>query len=206
MFVAAADDLEQVRGGFSGHRQIAELVDQQDLWSVPEAHRGRPAAFDRGPGGAGDEVGGGGVVDAVAGLDGFVAEDRGEHRLAGAGWADEERVGFLVDEAQGREVLDESAVQRGLGVEVELLECAPGWELGEAQAALEAALLDGVDLGGDQVVQEPGVAGLVAFGGFQRGREAFGDGGQAQVREVAAQLLVERVAGHRWPAAVANWA
>jgi hypothetical protein len=49
---------------------------------------------------------------------------------------------------------------------------------GEAGSA-EAAQLDGVDIGGEQVVQELGVAGLVAFGGFEGVREAVGDGGQA---------------------------
>ena len=30
VFVAAADDLEEVRRGFAGHRQIAELVNDED--------------------------------------------------------------------------------------------------------------------------------------------------------------------------------
>jgi hypothetical protein len=27
VFVAAADDLEEMRGGFAGHREVAQLVD-----------------------------------------------------------------------------------------------------------------------------------------------------------------------------------
>ena len=149
-----------------------------------------------GLGGAGDEVGGGGVVDAVAGLDGAVAEDRGEHRLANAGRADQQQIGLVLDEPQRREVLDQAAVQRGLGAEVELVERVAGGELGEAQSALEAALLDGVDFVGEQVVQELGVGGLVALGLLERGRELLGDGAQAQVVEVRAQLLVDGV-GHQ---------
>ena len=76
-------------------------------------------------------------------------------------------------------------VHAGLGAEVELLERPPGRELGEAQAALEAALLDGVDLGGEEVVQERGVAGLVALGGLQGRGKPFGDGGQAQEGELS---------------------
>ena len=85
VFVAAADDLEEMRGGFAGHREISELVDHENLWAVPEPHRRLPAAFDRGAGGARDEVGGGCVVDAVAGVHRFEAERGGEHRLSGAG-------------------------------------------------------------------------------------------------------------------------
>jgi hypothetical protein len=146
--------------------------------------------------GAGDEVGGGGVVDAVAGLDGAVAEDRGEHRLADAGRPDQQRVGLVVDEAQRREVLDEAAVQGRLGVEVELLERPARGQLGEAQPASEAALLDGVDLGGEQVVQELGVAGLVALGLLERGGELLGDRWEAQVGQMLSELLVDGV-GHQ---------
>ena len=115
MFVAAGDDLEEMAGGFAGHRQVAELVDHEQLRAVPEAHRGLPASLDRGPGGAGDEVGGGCVVDAVAGVDGLQAERDREHRLADAGRPDRQDVGLLLDEAQRRELVDEAAVQRWVG-------------------------------------------------------------------------------------------
>ena len=105
-----------------------------------------------------------------------MAEDRGEHRLADARRADEQHVGLVFDEAQRGEVLDQAAVQRGLGAEVELVERAAGGELGEAQPALQAALLDRGDFVGEQVVQELGVAGLVALGVLERGRELLGDG------------------------------
>jgi len=49
--------------------------------------------------------------------------------LANSGRADQQTVGFLLDEPQGREVLDQPAVQRRLRVEVELLECFVGREL-----------------------------------------------------------------------------
>ena len=66
VFVAAADDLEEVACCFGRQRQVAEFVDDQEGGPVPEAHRCLPAALERGALGAGDEVGGGGVVDAVA--------------------------------------------------------------------------------------------------------------------------------------------
>src|SRR3954452_9173777 len=84
MFVAAADDLKEVAGGFVGEREVAELVDDQQLWAVPEGHGVGPASFDGGLGGASDQLGGGGVVDAVAGFDRAVTKDRGQQRLANA--------------------------------------------------------------------------------------------------------------------------
>jgi len=129
VFVAAADDLEEVAGGFAGHREVAELVDDQELWAVPEAHRGRPAAFHCRARGASDEVGGGGVVDAVAGVDSLVAQRDHEVCLADAGRPDQQDVCFLLDESQRREVLDKAAVESRLGVEVELLDGLAGGEL-----------------------------------------------------------------------------
>ena len=99
----------------------------------------RPSSAARG--GAGDEVGGGRVVDAVAGVDGLEAEGDREHRLADAGRPDGEQVGLLFDEPQRRELVDEAAIERGLGAEVELLERLGRREPGEPQAAGEAALL-----------------------------------------------------------------
>ena len=77
--------MEEVAGRLGGQRQVAELVADEDLRPVPEAHRRLPAALERRPLRLGDEVGGGRVVDAVALLGGVAAERDGEHRLADAG-------------------------------------------------------------------------------------------------------------------------
>jgi hypothetical protein len=98
-----------------------------------------------------------------------VAEDGGEHCLADAGRRDEQRVRAVLDDGQRGEVLDQAAVEARLGAEVELLERLARRELREPQPALERAPLDGLDLGGQQVGEELGVGGLVAFGRFERG-------------------------------------
>ena len=54
-----------------------------------------------------------------------------------------------------------------------------------------------VDLDVEQVVQELGVAGLGLLRGFERGGELLGRGGELEVGEVAAQLLVGGVLVHR---------
>jgi hypothetical protein len=46
---------------------------------------------------------------------GFQAECDRQHRLADAGRADQQGVGLLLDEAQGRELLNEPTVEVWLG-------------------------------------------------------------------------------------------
>ena len=187
VFVAAADDLEQVRGGFAGHREVSQLVNDQNLLVRPRTAWCSPSVRPSRRGGAGDEVGGGCVVDAVAGVHRPVPERYSQMCLANAGRADQQTVGFLLDEPEGREVLDEPAVEGGLRGEVELLECLVGGEPGEPHPAVEAALLAGGDLGREQVVQELGVARLVALGGLQGRCERVGRGAELQVREMCSR-------------------
>ena len=104
--------------------------------------------------------------------------------FADSGRTDQQAVGFLLDEPQRREVLDEPAVQRGLCGEVELFECFVGGELGEPRPPVEAALLGGGDLGREQVVQELGVAGLLPLGGLQGRCQRVGGGRELQVGEM----------------------
>jgi len=67
---------------------------------------------------------------------------------------------------------------------------------GEPHPAGEATLLGGADLDGEQVVQELRVAGLGLLGCLERGREVLGGGGELEVDQMTAQLLVGRVLVH----------
>ena len=87
--ISPRDDLEEGCGVFGGHSQITELVDDENTGSGEEPHGGGPASFECGFAAAGGEVGCGGVVDPVAGVDGGVAEGDGEHGFADAGRPDE---------------------------------------------------------------------------------------------------------------------
>ena len=131
-----------------------------------------------------DEVGGGGVVDAVSGLGGVAAERDREHRLADAGRSDQKQIGLLLDEAERRQLLDHLAVERGLGVVVDLGERLGGREAGEAQPAFEPAPLGRLDLDREQPLEEASVGGLLALGLLERRREPLGGRAQAQVGEV----------------------
>jgi hypothetical protein len=79
--VALGDDLEQRGRGLPCHRQISQLVNDQQPGSGEEPHAGGPPAFQRGAVAAGDQIGGGGVVGAVAGRDRGVPETDSQHRL-----------------------------------------------------------------------------------------------------------------------------
>jgi hypothetical protein len=83
------------------------------------------------------------------------------------GRPDQEHVGLLLDEAQRGELLDEPAVERGLGREVELLERLVRGKAREAQPPVEAPALGRLDLDGEQVVQELLVARLRALGAVE---------------------------------------
>jgi hypothetical protein len=84
----------------------------------------------------------------------------------------------------------------------------PGWAVksnsssvlvegpGEPHPAGEAALLGRVDLDGEQVVQELRVAGLVLRGLFERSGKMLGDGGELEVGQMRAEVLVGGVLVH----------
>jgi hypothetical protein len=61
---------------------------------------------------------------------------------------------------------------------------------------LESALLERLDFGGEEVVQELGVAGLGVLGVLERRGELVGRRAQAEVVQVLAQLLIDAV-GHQ---------
>ena len=101
---------------------------------------------------------------------------------------------LLLDEAQRREVVDEAAVEGGLGVEVELLERLAGGKLAKRSRPSRRRCSVACDLGGEQVVRGTACSeGLSRSAASSAGGELLGGGGEAQVGEVRAQLLVERV-------------
>ena len=71
---------------------------------------------------AGGEVGGGGEVGAVADGRGLAGEADGEVGFADAGRSDEQHVGGGLEVAAGAELVDQLAVDAGLGVVVEVVQ------------------------------------------------------------------------------------
>jgi hypothetical protein len=99
----------------------------------------------------------------VAGLDGFDAEGDGEVGLADAGQAEEQDVLSALDEAEPGELADLPAVDRGLKVEVELVQALDPGQTRQLQTALDAALVPAPPLG-LQGLREEALVVQVALG------------------------------------------
>src|SRR5262249_3078812 len=80
-------------------------------------------------------------------LDGLDAEGDGEMRLADAGRAEEDDVLGALDEAQAGQLAELLAVDRGLKVEIKLVERLDPRQPGQLEPALDAALVPAAPLG-----------------------------------------------------------
>jgi hypothetical protein len=83
--VAAVDHLEDAVDGVVGEREVAELVDDDDVRVEVVVERGLEAAGASGVGEALDELGGGGEAGLEAVVDRAVGDRDREGRLAGVG-------------------------------------------------------------------------------------------------------------------------
>lgn len=184
------DDLEERRRRLAGQRQIAQLVNYEKSRAGEEPHHLRPAALDGGTVATRRQVRRGGVVDAVPGLHGPVSQAQRQHGLAHAGRTDEKDVGGLLDETQRAQVLDQLAVDAGLGIEVEVLQ--PPWrrETRETKSCVLAPLFRGGHLSSEQPLEEGGVGELFIGSPLQLLGQRLGRVLQTQGGEVTAQLLV----------------
>jgi hypothetical protein len=102
-----------------------------------------------------------------------------------------------IEEPQGSQLVDELAVHRGLGVEVEITDLPGGGQAGEPGQAGPSAGLGGGDLNRQETFQERGVAEVPGGGVVELGGQCLGRRGQAQCRQVRAQPLVDLVLAHR---------
>jgi len=193
--VPLGHDLEQCGGGLGRQRQVSQFVDRQERGSGVEPHGCGPPALDRGTVAAGGQVGGGGEVGAVAGLDGLAGQARGEHGLADPGRADHQDVGGVLEVAAGRQVVDQPGVDAGLGVVVELFQGRVGGQAGEAEPAGEPAGLGRGDLDPQQTFQSCGGGEPLGAGLVQDGRQGLGRVEELQSGQMGTQLLVAAVLG-----------
>src|SRR5262245_16185113 len=79
-FVASSDELEEEVGGLLLESQVAELVDEGELWLRVEGQLLGELPFGLGPGQCGEQRGGGDEEDGVARLDDGAAERDGHAR------------------------------------------------------------------------------------------------------------------------------
>jgi len=115
--------------------------------------------------------------------------------LAAAGLAEQQQRAALGHKPQACQVGDELGVDRGLEVEVELVQGAPGGEVGEAKPRGHPAVAGGGGLLGEEFGQELGVGEPVGAGPVQQGRQQLGRADQLEVAEVVFELLIQSARG-----------
>jgi hypothetical protein len=152
--VAVVDDAEQDVRGVGRVVEVADFVDDQDVWLEPDLSGLAEPAITRG----GDEI-----VDQPAGaneargesvLDGAVADGAGEVCLSAAGSAREDEVASFADELGpelGAELLSAEA---GLEDEVEVLDGLDEREAGQTCGLLDASVVSVRDLFGHEECEE----------------------------------------------------
>ena len=118
------------------------------------------------------------VDDAIALLDGGASDGLREVALAGAGWAEKERILPLGDEARGGELVDERAIHLLVEIEIKIVERAIGIaKARQLVPALEQPVLSAVQFVGHERGHEVDGRHLLGLGLAQAG---FEDGGHAR--------------------------
>jgi len=112
--VAAIEDLVEEVGAASVEGEVAELIDEEELVCGPEGEATVKAVAGLRRDEIVDEVRSGGEADAAATEAGELADGVGEVGLADAGGAEEDDVGFLVEEFERGGLGDDVTVD-GLG-------------------------------------------------------------------------------------------
>src|SRR6185437_1479560 len=171
--VAARDDLEEEVGVAAVVREVADLVDAQELRDrvTPQATRKRDGGLLGGE--VGEHVAGGGESDSVPAHDGLVRHVLEDHRLADAIGADEYGIVTGLDEGEREELVDGLAIDLLGPRPVEVGHRLERGDTGVSYAAFQAPLLALALLDGEYL-RQPGLVGdLVAAGEQAEESERF---------------------------------
>ena len=133
-FVTCGNDLEQQMGGARRHRQVAELVDDEQLRLDQTLKTRVPWLGPMGPHQGGHEHRGGDEADTAILLYGSPAETDGQMGLADPGRTRHQHVLTVSHPAGGAEVPELIRIDARLGLEVEVVEFPHHREAGLLQA------------------------------------------------------------------------
>ena len=187
--VAPHDEFEQVLGGRGRELAHAEVVDDRGAGRWRARSSSPAGAVDAGLGEFIEEAVRLAVEDAVALLDGGVADRLGEMALAGAGRAEEERVFALRDEAAGGELEDEGPVELLVEVEIEGVEGLVGVaEAGVGPPAGEEPILAADELIADERRDEVERRQPFGLRLAEPGLQDVGHAGEAELAEGAIEF------------------
>ena len=140
-FVALADDLEEKAGLRCFQGEVADFIDDEKFGPGEVFHFAVEAVFGHGLGEAAGDIDGGGEVNAMAELGGDQAQADGQVGFADAGRTEEDEVAPFVKEASGGQFIDEPAVERRLGLELEVIEFLEIGEAGELEVEFDGAAM-----------------------------------------------------------------
>lgn len=188
LLVAAGDELEEQMRAVTVDRDVADLVDDEELGLAVELQSLLDPVLGIGLGKGGDQRHGLGKVCPVALGDRLDAQGHGQVGLPDARRAQEDDVLAVRDEPALGQFLDPLLVDRGLEGEVEALEGLDVGELVKRGPDSDVLLLLGGHLLGEDLVQEVGV-GDVVLGGFLESRlQTFVDPIKPEMTEVVLDM------------------
>ncbi len=154
--LAFGEDLEQQFGAAAVQREVAELVEAEQVDPAAAGDDLGQLAVVGGLGELVDQARGQHVADAVAGFSGGRAQRDEQVGLAGAAVADQAERRSGGDPAGGAELSEGGGVDVGVGGGVEVLEPLGSGEAGVGDAASAAAGVAVVALGQQQLGQNGG--------------------------------------------------
>ena len=203
VLVSGADQFEQDAGFGLVFADIGDVVEDEQVVFVQLADgglKGQFAACDLEPL---HQVGSARVQDAEAVFDERQADRGGQVTLAGAGRADQDQVGALVEPAvPGDQGVDMGLGDHGHDVEVEVGQGFSGRQFGLGEMAFEAAPGPLGDLLFGQRAEQTGGWPALGIGAFGESRPRRLEGGQAQFGEHEIELWSIHGAHERSPASV----
>ena len=184
LFVALGDDLEEEVGAVFVQGDVAEFVENEQIWAEVSLDLGFEAVVGLGSEQIIDDFDGGGEENTVAVEAGLVAQCGGQMGLSEPAAAEEDDVAFVGDEAEAEEVLDEGPVEALGPAPVEAFEGFEHGEAGFGDAALGGSVTALADLAFEEALKEGGGAELVADGLGDEGLEVVADPGEAEFVEM----------------------
>ncbi len=194
--------MEEEGGSALGHREIADLVNDQQR-RVGEGLEA-PVEVAGGPGlleGV-DEFGQGAVVDPAAALGGGDGEGDRQVRLADAGGPEEDDVLPALDEAEFVQGVDLFALDRGLEAEVELGQRLERGQSDGTHGGGKAAAVAQRDLGGEKLLHGLGGGGSASIHARQDVVERLQGAGQLEIGELGRDALAAGGPLHDTPPAI----
>jgi hypothetical protein len=186
------DQLEEQIAPARHHRQVADLVHNQERGAtqIAKALPKRPVAL--GFCKRGDEVSQGREHDAAPGLHGFDGQRRRKVALAGAGRPEKVHPFGAINELEFRQRQDAVAIQRGLEGEVEALQGFDGRQARHHQRRLHAAVLAQRELLDQDLVEGADGVDLALLHAPERGIEHLERSGHPETNETALDAVNHR--------------